>query len=130
MRDGDVRWLTGTVMPDHVHLLFQLGARLVLNRVVAKWRSYLSRASLNVDWQSNYFEHLLRPAETAESYAWYIFMNPYRERLVPLNEPWSGWWTDGSIAWEFLAHARPGPTPHPEWDEQFEERVRGLETGG
>jgi hypothetical protein len=100
-----------------------------LDRVIAKWRAQVRRALPHLIWQANYFEHQLRPAEPAESYAWYIFMNPYRGRVVDLDLPWPGWWTDGSIIWDFLSIARPGPCPHHEWLTQVEKMADELMIG-
>lgn len=127
--DGDVSALTATVIPDHVHLLFRLGARLTLERVVAKWRTSLWRAVPGLVWQGNFYEHRLRADEPTESYAWYIFMNPYRAKLTGVDEVWPGWWTDGQVAYEFLARARAGPRPQPEWLADVDERSRGLRVG-
>ena len=127
--DRDVEWLTATVMPDHVHLLFQLGKRLALNRVIAKRRAQVRRSSPVLVWQANYFDHKLHPIECTETYAWYIFMNPYRAGLVRLDESWSGWWNDGAIPWTFLAKARSGPCPQPQWLITFDNQARGLITG-
>jgi len=126
--DGDVTSFTSTIMPDHVHLLFRLGARLSLSRVVAKWRAGLTRAVPDVSWQSNFFDHRLHPGEDPEHYAWYAFMNPYCAGLVSLDESWAGWWLDGETNWEFLSHARPGPSPLPEWLDVFEGIARRLNT--
>lgn len=128
-QDGDVSALTATMMPDHVHLLFQLGNTLTLDRVVAKWRTLVRRAVPGLAWQTNFFEHRLRAAELSERYAWYVFMNPYRAGLIGSDSVWPGWWTDGATSYEFLALARPGPCPQPEWLGQLEERTRGLILG-
>ena len=126
---GDVRLLAATLMPDHVHMLFELGARLSLDRVVAKWKARVRPVLGGDSWQANYFEHRLRPEESAERYAWYIFMNPYRAGLVTSDEVWRGWWPEPAVAWELLAAARPGPCPQPEWLAYFDGVTRGLTTG-
>jgi REP element-mobilizing transposase RayT len=127
--DGDAAILAATVMPDHVHLLLQLGARLTLDRVIAKWKAQVSRLSPNFAWQANYFEHRLRPEESVERYAWYVFMNPYRARLIGVDDCGPGWWPASQNAWNFMDRARPGPRPQPEWLEQVEETARTLITG-
>ena len=127
-RDADV--LAATVMPDHVHVLFQLGDRLPLDRVVAKLKAR-ARAPGEFDyWQSNYFEHRLRSAEDGEAYAWYVFMNPYAARLCSIDMPWLGWFSPASARWRFLDLARPGPVPQPEWLVQVEDRAKNLVLGG
>lgn len=129
VQDGDVSAFTATVMPDHVHLLFELGGQLALDRVVAKWRALVRRSVEGLEWQANFFEHRLRAHEASEPYAWYIFMNPYRAGLITDDKPWPGWWTDEAVAHGFLAMTRLGPCPQPEWLGQMDERTRGLITG-
>jgi len=116
-------------MPDHVHLLFRLGNRLALDRVIAKWRASVRRLLVDLNWQPNYFEHLLRPFEDAESYAWYIFMNPYHAQLIGLNDSWAGWWTDTLVSWRFLSDVLPVLRPLPEWLDMFEGVAHTLATG-
>ena len=54
---GDGQFLAGTVMPDHIHLLFVLGERLTLARIMAKVKSRARRADAPWRWQGNSFEH-------------------------------------------------------------------------
>ncbi len=66
---GDFVLLAATIMPDHVHLLFELGARLSVGRVCAKFKSlgrHLGRDSWH--WQQDQFEHRLRPNEDLECF--------------------------------------------------------------
>ncbi len=128
---GDARIHAATIMPDHVHLLFTLGHRLTLPQVIGSWKSTLRKNLPLPDvpqplWQANYFEHRLRNDESAERYAWYLFMNPYLAGLISTDRTWPGWWTEGDIRWEFLDRARPGPTPHPEWLREAPTRPQGL----
>ncbi len=127
--DGDAAICAATVMPDHVHLLLRLGERLTLDRVVAKWKADVRRLAPECSWQANYYEHRLRTNERSERYAWYIFMNPYRARLISTDESWPGWWPVSLNAWRFLSAALPGPRPHPEWLDEIEEVARTLVTG-
>jgi putative transposase len=126
---GDAAVLAATIMPDHVHLLLRLGERLSLDRVIAKWKAQVSRSVPDCVWQANYFEHRLRPEESAEAYAWYVFMNPYRARLHDVDKCWPGWWPDPQVAWAFLEAARPGPCPLPEWLGQVDRIAAKLTIG-
>ncbi|KAA1150899.1 REP-associated tyrosine transposase [Pseudoalteromonas fuliginea] len=76
-----------TLMPDHLHWLFQL-KDLPLNDVV---RQYKSITTVNINkfnysngsiWQQNYFEHKLRTEEDLINQARYIVANPLRAKLV------------------------------------------------
>ena len=42
-QDGDIRWLCFTIMPDHVHLLFELGERLTVSQIVGKFKALSQR---------------------------------------------------------------------------------------
>src|SRR4051812_47451739 len=52
--DGSI--LAATVMPDHLHLLLELGSRLSLSEVVAKTKAGITRACRGVKWQLNFFD--------------------------------------------------------------------------
>ena len=43
-------------------------------------------------WQRSFYDHVLRPRESLDPFAWYIWMNPVREGLCqdPHEYPWSG----------------------------------------
>lgn len=114
--DGDIRILEWVVMPDHAHLLFELGARLALGRVMARLKAR-TRAALTEAggaWQRDFYEHRVRPDELSEPYAAYIFLNPYRARLIPADKAWPQGGR-GEIFWEFCEHLRPGGIPAPAW---------------
>lgn len=140
--DQDATWLAGTVMPNHFHLVFELGNRLSLDRTLAKIKGLVSRrlngsdqSSLTITrhggdlWQENAFEHCLRPREDPESYAFYTFMNPYRAGLVGLDEPWPWWVCSDSQRFRFLDALRLGGLPQPEWLEKIDEVSSKLTTG-
>ena len=47
-RGGDIRRLCSTIMPDHIHLLFELGERLTVSQIVGKFKT-LSQRVENVE---------------------------------------------------------------------------------
>lgn len=106
-----------TVMPDHCHWLFQLGPRLPLDRVVAKFKFYtrLALRRQGLVWQRDYYEHRLRPDEGPEDYALYIFLNPYRAGLLPTGERWPWWWTGCPQALRFILLLDAAGAPPREW---------------
>ncbi|MBW7894441.1 MAG: transposase [Opitutaceae bacterium] len=121
---NEVSWLAGTVMPDHLHVLFQLGDRLPLARVMAKLKGAITRR-INHDlgshlWQENAFEHRLRPDESAEAYAFYIFMNPYRAALCGNEATWPWWVCTDPARFQFLTLRRANRSPQPEWLDEAE----------
>ena len=85
-----------TLMPDHLHWLFQL-KDLPLNDVV---RQYKSITTLNINkfncsngqiWQQNYFEHQLKAEDDLINQARYIIANPLRAGLVNKAEEYPFW---------------------------------------
>jgi REP element-mobilizing transposase RayT len=119
-RDAEI--LAATVMPDHVHFLFTLGTRLSLGQVIAKFKA-LSRDHGRAPWrwQDDGFEHRLRSQESVEDYAFYIFMNPYRAKLIPVTERWPAWFCPEPKRFLFLEHFRTNEPVPVEWLGKVEE---------
>lgn len=113
-RDGDWRMQTFTIMPDHLHLLFELMGRLPLSRCVAKFKGLVSR-SLQLRLPANHFEHRRRPDETANPYAFYIFLNPSRSALLPRNSVWPYGRRMPDMSFHFDIHIQDGLYPPEEW---------------
>jgi len=114
---GDIDLHCATIMPDHLHLLFTLGGRLSLSQVVRKFKS-LSKPKLermHLKWQANFFEHRLRPDTEMEAFSRYIFLNPYRKQLIPLNAIWHGWILNRNYRPEFWDHLEQEAYPRKEW---------------
>jgi REP element-mobilizing transposase RayT len=83
--EGDGAVLAATIMPDHVHVLFHLGTRLTVGQCMGRWKSVARKiAGYEGGWQRDFWEHRLRADESAEDYALYIFLNPYRAGLLPI----------------------------------------------
>jgi release factor glutamine methyltransferase len=109
--------LAATVMPDHIHILMRLGRRLELSQVVGKLK-VMTHGVLDENglaWQDNYYDHRLRAEDAAEKFAKYIFLNPYRVGLVPLDEMWPWWMLNENYRPEFLALLDDPPLPPEEW---------------
>ncbi len=126
---GDLDLLAATVMPDHAHLLFALGSTLTLGQTMAKFKNLardLGRAPWR--WQDDGFEHRLRPNESAEDYAFYIFMNPYRARLIAISEFWPCWLCPEPKRFQFTEKLKPDRTPPPEWLGTVEEVAQRIVT--
>jgi putative transposase len=84
-------------MPDHFHFLAEGLAptsnllNLVLTIKMKSTRSYLQTTSEPL-WQKKFFDHVLRPSDSPEQIAWYIWLNPVRKGLCtqPNAYPLSG----------------------------------------
>jgi putative transposase len=84
----------GVLMPDHVHLLVSLHDTLPLDRVIARFKAKTrpSLLSAGLRWQPNYYEHRLRTTEAIESVLMYIFLNPYRAKLITAAQSYPWFW--------------------------------------
>ena len=127
---GDIEVLAASLMPDHLHVLFTLGVRLSVGQVMAKLKTLSQdqgRAAWR--WQQDGFEHRLRPGEKIEDYGFYIFMNPYCARVLPLTETWPGWICPEPTHFAFTAHLTPSGAPPTEWLEQSDQIAARITTG-
>jgi putative transposase len=127
---GDAEVLAAALMPDHLHVLFTLGERLSVGQVMAKLKTLArdkGRASWH--WQQDGFEHRLRPDEAIEDYGFYIFINPYRARLLLMTEAWPGWICPEPARFRFTAHLIPSGAPPAEWLEQSDQVAARITTG-
>jgi hypothetical protein len=105
-----------TMMPDHLHGIFQLGDASKPGDVVRGIKGPMcpEMRSLNLGWQKNFFEHRIRPWESTARYLRYIIANPYRKNLLPLDCIWRFLYTNpAEISW-FLDSTNDGK-PFPEW---------------
>jgi len=116
-RDGHWLMRAAVVMPDHFHLLVRLSGSLTISQCVARLKTK-TRGALNLanlEWQNNFYEHRLRPDEPIEPVFRYIHLNPYREKLIPVDKeyPWLKL-SKENAAW-FKPTLNNETTPFPEW---------------
>jgi len=80
---------TFVIMPNHVHVLFQLYDAFPLPKVVQAWKSFSSRQLTKLAgvpppiWQAEYFDRLIRSGRHLERARSYIAENPVKARLSP-----------------------------------------------
>ena len=93
MRFVPVAW---TIMPDHAHLLVQLGQTSLSNCMqILKSRTSRQLGALGCHegklWQAGFYDHCLRGDEDLINQARYILNNPVRGELVkrPQDHPWN-----------------------------------------
>jgi REP element-mobilizing transposase RayT len=115
----DGRWTvrTAVVMPDHLHLLVTLGERSHLSECVRMFKGRLIPAlrRTNLAWQPNFYDHRLRSADDLLPVFLYIYLNPYREKLInPGLAKWPGYYC-ASEDWAWFGQLTNGELPFPEW---------------
>ncbi len=122
--------LCATVMPDHVHVLFELGHRLTAGQCVGRWKSEIRRAQRYAfTWQRDFFEHRLLPKESSEDYGLYVFLNPYRAGLGDPDAVWPFGLTPDPLRFRFLSLRNPNGSPPREWLGWTEDRFAHLSIG-
>ncbi|MDI1320187.1 MAG: transposase [bacterium] len=126
----DFELLAATVMPDHVHLLFTLGDRLKVGQVMGKFKAKSrNQGRAPWRWQDDGFEHQLRTIESAEDYAFYIFMNPYRAGPCPLTASWPWWLCPQPSGFRFLTEWNLTQPVPQEWLGLCEKIAAKIATG-
>ncbi len=130
LHPADVDLLAATIMPDHVHLLFTLGERLSVGQVTGKFKTLArARGQAAWRWQQDGYEHRLRPDESTDDYAFYIFMNPYRAGLCAVSQAWPRWVCPEPTRFRFLQHLDSTGAPPPEWLGTIETIAAKVSTG-
>ena len=85
---GDSQLLAWVLMPDHLHLLLQLGARDSLPSAVGRIKSRSAKAVKRATachgavWAKGYHDRALRREEDVRTVARYIIANPLRAGLA------------------------------------------------
>ena len=83
------------VMPNHVHVVFQILADNSLEKVLHSWKSYTAKkANLILQrsgefWQHEYYDHLIRDKPEFERSVSYVSENPRKARLKDWPWVWS-----------------------------------------
>lgn len=105
-----------TVMPDHVHLFFELGECLTLSQSIARLKHDTKPVlqSVDADWQQNFYDHLLAVDEPVGPVIRYIFMNPYAAGLISPGEAWP-FFHCGAADWAWFRELTNDTGPFPEW---------------
>jgi REP element-mobilizing transposase RayT len=84
-----------SVMPNHVHVLFQTIGRTSLADILHTWKSYSAKAANQIlrrtgeFWQREYYDHLIRNRAEFDRAVRYIIENPSRAGLKNRQWVWS-----------------------------------------
>lgn len=104
-------------MPDHLHVLAKGtldSSNLVSFANMFKQRTahQFRREHHEALWQKRYYDHILRPRESIEAVACYIWMNPVRKGLCA--DP-SAYPVSGSQTIDWIARSRVPSAWLPPW---------------
>jgi len=105
------------LMPDHLHVLLEAIEPLCdLSRFIKSFKQrsgFLYRQQARAQlWQRFFFDHVLRPRESPEPIAWYIWLNPVRAGLCPAPHDYA---FSGSFTMEWTTRVAPAHTWLPPW---------------
>ncbi|MEO7993835.1 MAG: transposase [bacterium] len=88
------RLLEWIIMPNHVHVLIEMGSTHSLSQVMHSWKSYtatmINRAlgTSGTVWQADYFDRYIRDQRHFEAVVEYIRNNAVKAELVLKPEDW------------------------------------------
>jgi putative transposase len=107
---------TWVVMPDHIHVLFALGVSTSLADSIRSFKGPLTPIlrKHGIAWQDGYFEHRMRSDEDRLPVFLYIYLNPYRGKLVANSECWPGYLC-APEDWAWFSSLTNAEMPFPEW---------------
>ena len=116
--EADGSWLirTSVVMPDHVHLLAILNERRPLEECMRLFKGRLvgDLRRRNLGWQEGFYEHRMRCAADMAPVFHYVYLNPYRAKLVSENQTWPGYYCSAED-WKWFGAMTDEAVPQPEW---------------
>jgi hypothetical protein len=97
-------------------VVFTLGGESELSECIRAFKGPLTPVfrRAGVHWQPGYFEHRMRPDEDRLPVFLYVFLNPYRENLVPPSKQWAGYFC-APEDWNWFAPLTDSDVPFPEW---------------
>lgn len=115
-RDGIAQPRATVLMPDHLHLIFNLGEKLILPKVVARLKGKLAPMlrTKQIQWQPGYHDHRLRPEEPIEPYFRYLHLNPYVAGLCLQQNIWPYTWFDPAD-WAWFQGCTVDGEALPQW---------------
>jgi putative transposase len=85
------------LMPDHIHILAEgTGDRSNLREFIRLFKQHTAfefqKSHGQRLWEASYYDHVLRPSDSIEDVATYIWCNPVRKKICiqPQEYPFSG----------------------------------------
>jgi REP element-mobilizing transposase RayT len=89
------RLFAWSVMPNHVHVLFQTIGMIPLAGILHSWKSYSAKAANQIlgrsgeFWQREYYDHLIRNEAEFDRTMQYVMENPSKAGLKDWPWVWS-----------------------------------------
>jgi len=104
------------VMPDHIHLLIRLAGPGSLAECMRLFKGRLTSAlrQRGLKWQEGFYEHRLRETEDLLPVFLYIYLNPYRAKLISNGQKWPGYYCCEED-WSWFGTMTDHDLPQPEW---------------
>ena len=93
-----INWMCVMIMPDHVHVVLQLGHNQTLPKVMHSLKSFTAkqinkhRDEEGSVWQEGYHDHGIRGDESLNEIIRYCYENPVRKGLVERARDYPYWW--------------------------------------
>ena len=105
-----------TLMSNHSHWLVTLGDQLALSQCVGRLKAKTKDTfrAVGVAWQENYFDHRINANAPLLPVFLYIYLNPYKARLIERNAPWP-WFYCHPDEWAWFKDYLDNDLPPPEW---------------
>ena len=107
---------SAVIMPDHLHLLVTLGMTADLSSVVRLFKGRLTPIlrQHGAAWQQSFYDHCLHPDEDRLPVFLYMFLNPYRKKLIPVDRQWPGYYC-AAEDWSWFGQLTKESCPEPAW---------------
>ena len=106
---------SAVAMPDHIHLIVDLGAGMNLSEAVRRFkgRSAADLRTAGLKWPRGYFDHRMRTKEDLLPAFLYLFLNPYRAGLITARASWPFYYCSPDD-WTWLGGLTQTSCPQPE----------------
>ncbi len=116
--DFDQTWQlrTAVIMPNHLHVFITLGDLLPLDRAIQRLKAKISSClkQHGLAWERTFFDRKLRKIDSLLPIFLYIYLNPYRAKLLSHTERWSDYLCC-SEDWAWFQSCLTQDLPTPEW---------------
>lgn len=92
---AELNLIAYTIMPDHLHLLFTLGEKQILSKLLDRFFGFTGHEITRVlnwqepFWQAGYYDRALRTEEEVETVYKYIIENPVKAGYVVEAKDWN-----------------------------------------